>query len=389
MALFALAFGASPSFGEDEDNDNDWDVDFGNSGFGISTPGDELSLELGGRIHLDAVSIDQGVTPFQDEADIRRLRFDASVTVYRDWRFKIDADVGGTSTGFKNVWVAYRGFDNIELKGGNYIAPFSMEDMMSSNAIPMMERSLAHALAPGFLVGGGAKAYGDHWTVSAGYFLNPIDFDPEFNIESGESIMARVTFAPVRQRTNLIHFGIGVERRDLDKGVDWRVRTRPEIGLATNSLVNTRVLSDVDAYTNVNGEAAFMHGPFLVQGQYIRRFTDAPLLDDPNFDGGYIMASWILTGESRRYSRSNGVLGTVRPKSGFGAVEIVARYSMLDLSDGAVTGGEEENFSVGVNWYFGRNVRLMGNYVHAKAEPNKNGVNENLDAIQGRVQVNF
>ena len=93
MASVVLAFGASPSFGEDEDNN--WDVDFGNSGFAISTPGDELSLEFGGRIHLDAVSIDQGVTPFQDEADIRRLRFDVSGTVYRDWRLKVDADVGG------------------------------------------------------------------------------------------------------------------------------------------------------------------------------------------------------------------------------------------------------------------------------------------------------
>lgn len=388
MAML-FVFGGPPSHAEVKKGDGDWSADFGTSGLAIHTPGDHLSLEFGGRFHFDAVSIDDDVTTFRDDADIRRLRFDVTGEVLNDWRFKVDVDVGGTSTGFKNVWVSYRGFDKVELKGGNFAAPFSMEDLMSSNAIPMMERSLAQALAPGFLVGGGAQAYGDHWTVSGGYFFNPIDFDPQFNSESGESVMGRVTFAPVRSRKRLLHFGLGVERRDLDGGVASRVRSRPEIGLATNSLVNTRALMGVDKFTNVNGELALMYGPFLVQGQYIRRFNDAPALGDPEFDGGYILASWVVTGESRRYSRRSGVFGSVKPNSEFGAIEIVGRYSMLDLNDGSITGGEEENVSIGVNWYIGKNIRLMGNYIHAKAEPNKNLVRESLDAVQGRLQVNF
>lgn len=388
LSLLMTAVGANGAWAADDD-DGDWDVDFGNSGFEIASPDGDFRLQFGGRLHLDAMKVYEGVTPFQDEADIRRLRVDVSGRIFKDWRFKVDGDVGGTSPGFKNVWLAYRGFDNMEFKGGNFIAPFSMEDMMSSNAIPMMERSLAQALAPGFLVGGGAKYWGDHWTVTAGYFLNPIDFDPQFNTESGQSFAGRVTYAPIRRRHHLIHFGVGVERRDLDNGVVSKVRALPELGLAENSLINTGSLVGINSFTNVNGEAVFMEGPFMVAGQYIKRFNNAAALGDPNFDGGYVLASWVLTGESRRYSRRSGMLGGIRPKSEFGAIELVGRYSMLDLNDGLVTGGEEQNLSVGVNWYLGRNLRLMGNYVHGKASPNKNGVNESLDALQGRIQIYF
>ncbi len=384
--LFAAAVAVAPALAGDED----WEVDFGEKGLNISTAGDELELEFGGRLHLDIVEFDDDITIFEDKSDIRRLRVDVSGRLFDgDWRFKVDRDIGGTSPGFKNVWASYRGLEGFEFKGGNFIAPFSMEDMMSSNEISSMERSLSQAFAPGFLVGGAAKAFGDKWTITAGYFFNPISFDPQFNTDAGESFVARATFAPVRERHNIIHFGAAIERRSLDAGVGTRVRTLPEAGLAKSRLVDTRLIADVENFTNIGVEAGFMHGPFTVTSQYIIRKNDAPLLNDPDFYGGYVQAALVITGESRRYSRTSGVFGGVRPKEKFGAIEVVGRYSMIDLNDQAITGGEEENLTAGVNWYLGRNIRFMANYVRSKAAPNRDGVNETNNIVQGRAQLNF
>ena len=69
---------------------------------------------------------------------------------------------------------------------------------------------------------------------------------------------------------------------------------------------------------------------------------DASHLGDPTFDGYYVQAGYFLTGEHRPYVFGRGGFGRVKPKSifgkddGRGAWEIAARYSTLDLTDGAV-----------------------------------------------------
>jgi phosphate-selective porin OprO/OprP len=51
-------------------------------------------------------------------------------------------------------------------------------------------------------------------------------------------------------------------------------------------------------------------------------------------------------------------------KGGFGAWEVVARYSTTDLSDAAIAGGEERNVTLGLNWYPAPSLRFMLDYVH-------------------------
>ncbi|MEM1202125.1 MAG: porin, partial [Acidobacteriota bacterium] len=56
----------------------------------------------------------------------------------------------------------------------------------------------------------------------------------------------------------------------------------------------------------------------------------------------------------------------------------------LDLNDGAISGGEEDNWTVGVNWYPNPATRLMLNYVHADVDGEGEG-----DFILVRWQVDF
>jgi phosphate-selective porin OprO/OprP len=86
-----------------------------------------------------------------------------------------------------------------------------------------------------------------------------------------------------------------------------------------------------------------------------------------------LYVSYFLTGEHRSYSKNKGAFDRVKPKQnfgldkekGWGAWEIAGRYSYLDLSDGGISGGELDDFTLGVNWYLYPNVRIMGNYIFA------------------------
>ena len=364
-------------------------LQFGEKGLTLDVAGNDLTLNLGGRLHIDAASYDDELTLFTDDARVRRGRIELGGRVLKDWRFRVDYELSSLGKGFKNAWLAYDGIDGMEFRGGDFIAPFSMEDLESSNSLPTMERSLAQALAPGFLVGGEARAYDKHWSLAAGYFFNPISQDPTVNNDSGESVIARATFAPVNSKRNTLHFGAAIERRNLDAGAPTRVRTYPESGIADARLIDTSVLAGVDSFVNFGLEAALRHQNLMLRGQYIARDNDAPLLGDPKFKGAYVEASWVLTGERRGYSEKSGVFTAVRPKSKLGAVEVVGRISKLDLTDGLVAGGEETDYLVGATWYFTRNFRILGNYVHAKASPNSGALNESANIYQARAQLSF
>ena len=362
---------------------------FDDKGLTLDVAGDDLTFNLGGRLHVDAASYDDELTVFTDDVRVRRARLELGGRVLKDWRFRVDYEFSSLGEGFKNAWLAYDGVDGTEFRGGNFIAPFSIEDLESSNSLPAMERSLAQALAPGFLVGGSAKVYDKHWSLTGGYFFNPISQDPVVNNDSGESFIARATLAPLNSGRQTLHFGAAFERRNLDAGVQTRVRTNPESGIADARLIDTGALAGVDSFINIGAEAAYRYRNFMLRGQYIVRDNDAPLLADPKFKGGYAEASWVLTGERRGYSEKEGIFTSVRPKSKFGAIELVGRVSTLDLNDGLVAGGKETDYLAGVNWYFTRNFRILGNYVHAKASPNSSALNESTDIFQARAQLSF
>jgi phosphate-selective porin OprO/OprP len=101
---------------------------------------------------------------------------------------------------------------------------------------------------------------------------------------------------------------------------------------------------------------------------------------DPSFSGWYVQAAWTLTGERHEWSSANGGIDGVRPAHPFdlkqkawGAWELAARYSVLDLDDhagsagaaapfGGVRGGRQRITTVGLNWRPNRVLRFLLDY---------------------------
>jgi phosphate-selective porin OprO/OprP len=387
--VFSLAaFCAAQACAQDSDEpDNNENFDVGSEGLTFQA-GDSFAVNLGGRIHYDAAVFEDDLTRFTNRGDFRRARLELGIQAGERLRFRFDYDWAG-SEGWRNAWAALKVTDNVSVRGGSMIAPFSMEDMGSSNDLTLMERATSNALAPGYGVGGAVQASGDHWSAMVGWFGEPIDFDADSGNSIGEGWGGRVTYAPIRKSREVLHFGLGFQDREIEEDASFRLSARPESGVADNKLIDTGALAGVENYTAWNGEIAYMRGPFSIQGEYALMDADRSNRPDPSFEGGYVTVSYVITGERRRYSRSSGVLGGVRVRKDHQALEVAARYSMLDLDSQTVSGGREENMTLGLNWYLNQNVRIMANYVNARAEPNRNGDDETVNIGQMRLQVAF
>ena len=117
----------------------------------------------------------------------------------------------------------------------------------------------------------------------------------------------------------------------------------------------------------INLEASWRKGPLWLSAEYNDTTVDAQAYGDLNFDGYFIAASWILTGEMRSYNKKNGVLGPVPVaksvyQGGKGAWELGARWSSVNLSDGLVDGGDMDILSLGVSWWLSPIFNMNMNY---------------------------
>jgi phosphate-selective porin OprO/OprP len=341
----------------------------GPEGLYYRTHDERHQLRLGGRFHLDGYIYDEDVTELEDDVAVRRLRAYLSGKFFDgDFRFKLEGEMSPDRLGWRNVWGAYRGIDDTEIKLGNFIAPLGFEDLMSSNDYTFMERSLASALSPGFLAGVTAGTWGRHWSVRVGGFGDPLgDDDIEKRKSEGLSAIGRVTFAPWRKKRQLLHLGGSFEWRDLQSDSTFRLRTRPESGGARR-LVDTGNLRDVDNSLTFGLEAAAVLGSWSLQGEYLQAHLKRSDNPNPTFRGGYAQLSWFPTGEHRRYSSRRAVFRSVKPKRRWGALELALRYSALNLVDENVIGGDEQNLTFGLNWYLNRNLRMMFNFVQVDAD---------------------
>ncbi len=253
--------------------------------------------------------------------------------------------------------------------------PFSLELRTGFLSQTFMERSLAQALTPdrnyGLLLTNTHLDRRLRWSAGVFYVVDEFGgFDDVLDSDDAVDLTIRVNGLPIRteggRRFLLVGFSYN-HRFNVRKDVS--LSTRPESFLV-QPLVDTGAIAGASDYDRWGLEVAWVDGPFSAQaeliGLHIRRSPGSEVF----FSGGYAQASYFLTGERRVYGRQSGTFGQVVPRRSFnpakgrwGAVELAARVSYLDLDDADVRGGRQFNTALGVNWYLHRHVRLEANYV--------------------------
>jgi phosphate-selective porin OprO/OprP len=249
-------------------------------------------------------------------------------------------------------------------------------------------------------------------------------------------LTGRLTIAPILEKDALLHIG-GGGRYQIANSATGQTEgnvmflgsnTRTEANILRENLIGTPDLSCGLVFgasaqctrniTTFNAELAASYGPFNFQGEYYSTHysrsaaalayaaangAGANALGGTslNFNGFYAYGTWYLTGESRAQAYKVGALNSAEfgrikilhpvSEGGIGAWEIGARYSMVDLNDGGIQGGRQEDFTVGLNWYPEKGVRLMANWIHVAHlsapynRPFLNGINPDIFLMRAQV----
>ena len=359
-----------------------------------------FTFRLRGRIQIDGAAYDDGSVINNDGnkeepgngTEIRRARLSLEGRVWNDWEYELEMDLGEDDAELVDAFIRYVGYEPWAFRLGHIKEPFSLEEQITNLDITFMERALPNVFAPDRSIGIDARTYGELWTFAAGIYGEGVD-DKDAQDE-GFALTGRGTYTPILEEGKIIHLGGSATWRNTGDEDEVRLRARPESHISDIRYVNTGDISDVDDFFSYGVEAATVYGPFSVQSEYIAtRLNRDAGNSDLDFDGYYVYASWLLTGESRSYRDRQGEFGLVTPKSivgkgGVGAWELGLRYSHLDLNDDDVKGGEERNLTVGVNWYATPNIRFMFNYINVDTK-NNNNVIDDPNIFQARAQLVF
>ncbi|MCC6820534.1 MAG: hypothetical protein IT579_07370, partial [Verrucomicrobia subdivision 3 bacterium] len=216
--------------------------------------------------------------------------------------------------------------------------------------------------------------------------------------ENFGSVVGRITWLPYYHPdaddpagNRLVHLGLSANVL-YSSSSTLRYRSRPESYIAPYVLDTGDVHASRAA--NFGVEAAWVNGPLTVQGEFIRSGIGEDGAGELFFSGYYASASWYLTGESRPYNPATGAFQRLIPRhdfhfgqSGWGAVELAARFSHTDLSDGPVAGGRLNLLMAGVNWYLQPHVRWMFNYGMGRTV--SGGEEGDLFIFQTRIGIDF
>jgi len=368
----------------------DLELDWNRPGRSVRFVSDDGNFDIrpGVRLHVDALVTDDDITDLNDDIEIRKLRLHLRARLFQDWRFKIDGEFSpDRNVDWRNFWIGYRGFERVDIRVGNRVSPVSLDQAISSDNLTFMERSLADALTSGYQFGASVRSWLPYGSATVGVFSAPVFKKKDRHRSKGVSVASRFTFAPWIGEDHVLHLGLSGEYRALSGSSRYRIAARPE-ARSIGQLISTGRIKGIDEVATFGAEAAIVNGPFSLQGEYLRTELIRPG-SNLVFNGGYVQGSVFLTGESRPYSVAYGSFRWIQPKRTLGALELALRWSQLDLNDDEIRGGDEKNYTVGVNWYLNQNIRFMFNAIFADIDLRNSNINDEPNLYQFRVQIVF
>lgn len=254
-----------------------------------------------------------------------------------------------------------------ELSGNVFIGRtkegFSLNKVMNGYAGWTMERQMAIDVIP--ILADGVKLLGflpkSRLLWNLGAYTDWLSKDQTFSTYKWQ-FAARIGWLPIYSLPNKEQLHVGFNFRVGNPEDDAiRVRSRPEANPAPYYL-DTKTFSS-NLSNHVGYEIYYTKGSWMLGSEYYWHKFNSAVSGNPMFHGGELVASYILTGQSRPYSTVSGIYAFVPVtnsvfKGGLGTWEALLRFSILDLNDGIIEGGRFWRITPMVNWYLSRYVRF-------------------------------
>lgn len=370
-------------------------------GLWLDSPGRYWTFKLGGRLQADTgfvapdSSLDGrfGLNGSQERSEIRRARLYVRGTIGDHVGWKIQYDFANDL--FADVYVAVRDVGPVSLAHfGHFKEPFSLEELVGSNETVFLERGLPNALVSGRKGGIAALSafFNNRVTAELGLFGDTSSVkqlgDTFSQTGAGFDLALRITGIPWQLGPNrFLHIGGSFLHR-VRNDETTRFLSPPESNLAP-FLVDTGDFQS-DGGNAFGLEAAYTHGRFYAQSEWI--LTTADVVDEGyhHFSGMYFLAAWFLTDDHRTFLGQRGIWGRVTPhcdafQTGcWGAWEVAARISRLDLESGQIRGGILNDTTLGLNWFLTETVRVSANWVRGHLQGTGS-----MNIVQARFQVAY
>lgn len=361
---------------------------------------DGTDLGLSGQYQYDTNRFSNDVLPdgsrrFEDDTANRRKELGFFV------RKKGVYDAGAIYDFWNKQWLdtyvrvqskAVFGADYGAFRIGYTKTPVGFEGVTSSRATSFLETALPiQAFYENRRTGIDWAFERPRYLVNLGYYFGQ-DIQGD---NDGTTLGGRVALTPFKDAGHVLHLGLSASRESPDATTDglgrrnlpgFRPRARPEAGLTPIRLVDAGNLADVDTIDRAGLEGLWIEGPWSLQGEYLTVDVERNgALPGFSGEGYYVFGSWVATGESRPYSGGNS--GNIKPKGRWGALELLLRYSAVDLNDGAIRGGRQDDWTLGANWYLTTHFKLQANVV--KASSRRQGLALDPEVFQLRAQIHF
>jgi phosphate-selective porin OprO/OprP len=385
-----------------------------------------IMLDAGNYFQKDNLPAATTARDLNGGTNFRRARFGIDGKLFKDFDYAIIYEFGGSggedAGHVQEIWAQYTALKPWKIRVGAFEANVGLAAGESTSQMPILERAspaeVARNVAAGDsrsgleVYGNGIWGAGDAGVATRWFAMGALTGNTVGTINSTggataqpfdeqTAIIGRFAVAPFDTTNWQLHFGVNaqyvLEPNDstgpaggLNPRYVVQLRDRPELRLDGTRLVDTGAI-DARHVTVFGGEAGLTIQNVMLEGEYFdykidRRNATNPAIApaNPHFSGWYVQGAWVLTGEPRPYNPAEARFDAPRmaynfnPAAGtYGTVELVARYSDLDLNFhdcgggravpttagvacfDAVRGGEQKISTIGMNWYLNPVIRFM------------------------------
>lgn len=363
-----------------------------------------------------------GLGSLDDGMYFRRIRLKADGSAYETLEFNFEVNFEQLNyITFDHMWFGVKDLPFVDtIRVGQHKVPMGMENYGSDYHLTLLERS-AGADAFSTLFGPGiwiSRNFCDknvafqtmiHKTQQMNFYTSSFG-------DGNYASSTRLTWTPLYQDegAEIVHVGFNYQWRtgnlgrqiqpggtgstfgDSQPAMRFRARgdVRDAIGIGPGGNLGGNPARFVDTgyflsnnIQTVMPEILLIMGPFSIQseGYWVwandtrTLYGSKPVgtnLGTTMFWSAYAEASYFLTGERRGYDRRMGVYdrpvlnsnaSMARGDDGryhvnWGAWQVAYRYTFMDLNSNGIDGGQLDQHSIGLNWYFNNMSKIQFQY---------------------------